>query len=184
MPGLPEDLRLERERRLRDARNFSFDIDKLRREIDAGDMLGKVIRGHLYLEHVLIQTLQDAFAAPGEIELRRLNFPSKLDLCVALGLLQPEWRRPVLKVNEMRNRMAHRLDTEFTDKDRQDLFDALPDGKFKEMCRDDASWENLFKGIPVWFDISRQNAQSERIHTNVAETHLKRLLDETKGRRG
>ena len=184
MAGMPEDLRAEREEMVEEARKFSFDVDRFEREIDAGDMLARIIRGHIYLEHVLIQTLADAFAAPDEIELRRLNFPAKLDLCIALGLLEPQWRGAVTKMNEMRNRMAHRLEITFTDQDRIDLFNTVPEGILKDAYRDEKqSWENLLKGIVIWFDLSRQAKKEQRIRNKYSEERLNRLLAETKPQR-
>jgi hypothetical protein len=87
-------------------------------------------------------------------------------------------------MNEMRNRMAHRLEITFTDQDRIDLFNTVPEGILKDAYRDEKqSWENLLKGIVIWFDLSRQDKKEQRIHNKYAEARLSRLLAETKPQR-
>lgn len=52
----------------------------------SGDTVVTVIRAHLYLEHVIMQTLTEAFKVFDVVDFRRMSFPAKLDLGVALGI--------------------------------------------------------------------------------------------------
>jgi hypothetical protein len=169
------------------AGEFSFDVRRLRNEVMEGDMTAMVIRAHLFLEHVLIQTLADAFRVKDAFNLRRINFPQKLDLCIALGLLPAAWRRSVMIINQMRNDVAHQLDHSFPDSVRLELWDEFPPplrelvaeqaGVPLEEGRDKAKFLHLFKVLIVWLDISRQNEKKRRIHFKYAMLNAKHVLD-------
>jgi len=89
------------------------------------DPLGVVIRGHLYVESRLIQLIEEALVDPGAIDLTRLNFPVKLDLAVALGLLSENDKRGYAALNALRNRVAHKADIEIVDTDERQVHKAL-----------------------------------------------------------
>ena len=71
--------------------------------------MGVVIRGHLGLENAL-NTLLEVGLPNGLSNLENLRFPARVDLAIALGLLDPAGRSAWLLVNELRNRVAHDLD--------------------------------------------------------------------------
>jgi hypothetical protein len=153
-----------------------------------GDIINVVIRAHLYLEHVLIKSLEDAFAVPDAMDLRRLNFPSKLDLCIALGLLPSAWRPAAAKINEMRNQVAHKIDFQFGGETKRELWSTLPDFLQEAILGDahlipsDAhqlTYAQIFRGFIVWLDIVRQKSNVNRIDTKFAQLHLRQVLDET-----
>lgn len=91
----------------------------------APDDVTLIIRGHLLLESFLNRLL--ALTVPAECEeLDRLRFPQKLDVLIALEAIpidaRPSWRY----VNAIRNRIAHDLDAELTQKDADDLLNGMP----------------------------------------------------------
>jgi hypothetical protein len=189
--SLPPDLEEKRNQEAKEAETFSFDEKALAEEIKQGDMVTMVIRGHLHLEHVLIQTLLDAFVVPDAVQLRRINFPAKVDLCIALGLIPEFWRDAVLKMNEMRNRVAHRLKFEFAESEKVELVKMVP--KFlREILLDDAkvapneleklAWWRIFYIATLWLDIARQKAKVARIDEKYGALYLRRTLERAKGR--
>jgi hypothetical protein len=187
--ALPEDLQEQLSRDIEAALKFSFDEKALAEELKQGDMVTMVIRGHLHLEHVLIQTLLDVFLVPAAIELRRINFPAKIDLCIALGLIPGFWRNAVIRMNDMRNRVAHRLKFEFSEQEKAELVGMIPEF-LRSIMLDDAhiaeneleklDWWRIFYVATLWLDIARQKAKEVRINERYGALYLRRVLDKGK----
>jgi hypothetical protein len=180
---MPEDLEKARDAEIEKAGEFSFDFSKFEKAMKGSDMLSMVIRGHLYLEHALIQMLMDAMPRPNENLVRRMNFPTKLDMCIALGLLREEWRAPVGKVNEIRNKLAHRLDIQFSDAEKDELFNTFP-ADVRKMTLEEVGateksqlgWGNVLRVLPIAMDIYRQQKMIARVQEKYGLEHLKRVL--------
>jgi hypothetical protein len=181
--AMPDDLKQAMEKEIAKAEEFSFDFKKFEEAMKASDMLSMVIRGHLYLEHALIQMLVDAMQKPNENLVRRMNFPTKLDMCIALGLLTEEWRAPVSRVNEMRNRVAHRLDIQFTKVEKDELFNLFPPS-VRHMTLEDVGakdkaqleWGNVLRVLPIAMDIFRQQQEIGRVKQKYGAEYLRRTL--------
>ena len=86
-----------------------------------------VLRGHLWIEYLLEKLLVVVFARPAAVDLERLTWSYKLQLCDGLGLLSPERIPPLVEVNKIRNRLAHDLAGEPSDADIARVFDLSPD---------------------------------------------------------
>jgi hypothetical protein len=91
----------------------------------AEDTLGVVIRGHLYVESRLMELIESALPDPGAIDLTRLSFLIKLDLCVALELLTESQKRAYGALNAMRNQMAHNADIQLQPADEARIYKVL-----------------------------------------------------------
>lgn len=78
-------------------------------DIAARDDLGVVLRGHLYVEHVLDEMLGLMVAYPTALKGLRLSFQRKVGLARALGLLLRGEEKPLLALNSVRNAYAHDL---------------------------------------------------------------------------
>ncbi len=149
-------------------------------------MLALVIRGHIYLEHVLIQTVTEEMVRPDEVEMRRLSFPAKLDLGVAMGLIDPNWRPALNRVNEMRNKMAHRLEYSFDDREKVELWRMLP--KYaQDVCFDENNswteadvtalpWVKIISAVVVMLEVSRQSIKQQRIGRKYAMLNARHVL--------
>jgi DNA-binding MltR family transcriptional regulator len=87
-----------------------MDLQSFLDEINQEDFLQIIIRGHLYIESRLIQLIRENLHRPDAIDLSKINFPTKLDLCVALGVLDEEEKKAYLHLNKLRNKFAHNLD--------------------------------------------------------------------------
>lgn len=105
---------------------WSFDLEKMKSHLDGDDELIVIVRGHLYLEHVLIAFLTEALRYPEAVKFRRIPYPLKVDLCAALGVVPKDIVPVLIKVNELRNKVAHNLNYEFTEQDKRDLYNCYP----------------------------------------------------------
>jgi hypothetical protein len=187
---MDEDLERAKEEEL-NAVTFSFDVSRLKEDVTfSGDTVVTVIKAHLYLEHVIVQTLTEAFKVPDAVDFRRMSFPAKLDLCVALGIYPKPWREIISRVNEMRNRTAHKLDTQVSEHAKRELWEMLPEIT-KQSLRSEYEKDTdpllpmplarIFHSIIVWTDILRQGAKRQRIEMKYAYMnagHVMRLVDD------
>jgi hypothetical protein len=163
-------LQLNRDEQVRKTKVFSFDVLRMKRDVAQGDTLALVIRAHLYVEHILLQMLTESFVVSTTLDLRRLTFPMKVDLCVALGLLGTDWRGVIGKLNEVRNQAAHRLGVQLGDDQRHELWSLLPTELKTELLSDTGNadavpLERIFQFLIILTDIQRQNAAASRIDT-------------------
>jgi hypothetical protein len=86
-----------------------FDDDAWLKAIYAEDPLGAVVRGHLYVESLVLSLIEEALPNPKAVDLVRLNFPLKIDLAVAMGLIHPDDKPAFMFLNRLRNRFAHNV---------------------------------------------------------------------------
>jgi hypothetical protein len=86
-----------------------------------GDPVLALVQTHLQLEYVVIEYIRHGLRNPAQFPIDRLSFPLKVDLAIALGDFPENARKAVLKVNALRNRLAHKLDADITAKDVQEL---------------------------------------------------------------
>lgn len=80
--------------------------EELRTALLGEDVLGVVVRGHLYIEAALNSLIELLLPYPQEIDMDRLKWGTKLDLVHALGL-STDLKRPLLAINKIRNSFAH-----------------------------------------------------------------------------
>ncbi|UPJ48687.1 hypothetical protein IVB30_37635 [Bradyrhizobium sp. 200] len=184
---MPEEMTKQEEVEVAEANKLSFDFDVFDKELRTGDMLFMLIRAHLYLEHVLISMILEACKNPEEVSMRNINFPTKVELCIGLGLLRASWREPLLRINRMRNRVAHRLSFEFTEGEKEELIGLLPDQHLLDEAAKEAGlkpedrvqleWWRILRVVVVWLDIVRQRHQEGRVREKFAQLNLRRVLD-------
>ena len=80
--------------------------------ITSGRPVEVLLRGHLWVEAELISVLQDVLPFPSLIDLDRVNFPQKVSLVAAHGFIRPEDIPAYMKLNSLRNKVAHNLTAE------------------------------------------------------------------------
>ncbi len=93
--------------------------------INAQSPLEIIIRGHLWIESSLIRLIEEVLPYPKALDLARQSFPQKVSLAVGLGLLQEEYVTAYLKLNSLRNRVAHDLFSAITEEEQEELLHAL-----------------------------------------------------------
>jgi hypothetical protein len=104
---------------------FSFDLNQIKSQIKDGNDFTATIRGHLYIESILIHLIQEALPRQDLLQVDRISFNSKVELCASLGLI-PEYMIPIYKkINQLRNYIAHNLSYQLTDKDKADLLNCF-----------------------------------------------------------
>lgn len=104
----------------------SFDLKKLKRDLNKKDTISVFLRGHLYVEHVLVYFIKLALQKPNSIDLDRLSFLSKYELSVSLGLVSEDLSGWFAWINRCRNQVAHDIDFEPDTRDIQDALNTLP----------------------------------------------------------
>ena len=108
-------------------KTFSFDRERFNARISSGERWQQLLQAHLYFDHVITQLLvDDALANPDVINAQRMGFVQKLQLIQALGLLNSDLVPPVEFINGLRNKIAHDLSFEISDKDESDLANCTP----------------------------------------------------------
>jgi hypothetical protein len=75
--------------------------------LNAPDLAVLSIRGHVAIESALSDVIQQALPDPHHLEVKRLSFPLKVDLAVALKSLHKDSRPLFIKLNTIRNSFAH-----------------------------------------------------------------------------
>ena len=97
-------------------------IDDLQREDD----LGLVIRGHLHIEHQLIEVASACLPYASRIDWNEISFRAKLEIAYACGL--PKDRRQlILRLNGLRNEFAHQLSASIQKTEVVDIYNSLSD---------------------------------------------------------
>ncbi len=94
-----------------------------------------LLRGHLWAESELIGILEDSLPYPQHIDLSRLGFPLKVALVAAHGRLRADDMPVYLKLNSLRNKIAHNLHTELGEEQVNELFGTFGD-RFKFMYKE------------------------------------------------
>lgn len=94
-------------------------------DINAQTPLELVMRGHLWIESRMIDLLNDIVPFPSRIDFGRFTFPQKVALVAAHGGLDDDDVAAYLKLNSMRNKVAHRLDAALSAEDEVALINCL-----------------------------------------------------------
>ncbi len=94
--------------------------------IQGEDDLGAIVRAHLFIESELLKLIAQGLAKLGAVNLTVVNFPVKVGLAIALGSVPVGLQKALLKVNALRNKMAHNFHAQVTRADAQELFESLP----------------------------------------------------------
>lgn len=98
---------------------------KFLKDLNADSPLELVIRAHLWIESRLIELLCDLMPFPDRIDFDRFSFPQKVALVAAHGALREEDVPAYLKINSMRNKLAHRLNAALSAEDEVALINCL-----------------------------------------------------------
>jgi hypothetical protein len=106
-----------------------FDMPTLTEHLNAPDPIALVLRAHLYVETILQQRIEAAFADKRALDLSRMNFSTKIKLARALGKIDAADAGAFGLLNKLRNKFAHNLATQLTDQDEKTLNNALTPGR-------------------------------------------------------
>lgn len=98
------------------------------------DFMGIILRGHLFIENELSTLIRNVLINPSKIDLP--YFSTKLDAAFSLGVIDEQWYGAFKKMNKVRNKYAHDLGYEFTNKDYDDLVSTLSKEAKEEFIED------------------------------------------------
>lgn len=166
------------------AKEFSFDRDKFRQRMRIRSKGHKLLVAHLYLDHVVSALLSESMVAPAALDLERMGFAQKLQIAGALGLIRAEERAMLKAVNDVRNRLAHRLDFEMNDEQIARIRSATPSELTAWAMNQSGgrriSLGNLLTGIVVFMEFRRQGTKKERLLQRRNEVQMAAAMLEAK----
>ncbi|WP_315765658.1 MULTISPECIES: hypothetical protein [unclassified Bradyrhizobium] len=164
---------------------FCFDRARFESRISAGERWQQLLQAHLYFDHVITKTLEDALKNPDAINMRRNSFSQKLQLISAMGLLPAELISPVEFINGLRNRIAHDLDFEIDDKHIDDLVNCTPK-HLREVALDEDERQpgpirffELLRVILFQIEVLREHNEYARLSAAKSALRLRTVLDKT-----
>ncbi len=109
-------------------------LEEFTSDVECENPMQVILKGHLYIEHELIELLKRKLVDHTKLELDKFKFSSLYKLVFALGLL-PEEIYPVIKgMNDLRNDCAHDLKYTFGTKECKRIEDTLS-GDFKKQYK-------------------------------------------------
>jgi hypothetical protein len=167
---------------------WSFDLAQFGKHVAKDDDLQTVIRGHLYLEHVLINFLREALRFPDELNTDKVSFPLKVELCAAQGILPHGMVEPLRVVNALRNKSAHDLNYTVSIEEKNRLFNSCSElgrqlivengtqGTTHNLA--DISIGHMLKVLVIMADLGRQNYISWKKKRNEAFENARRIVSE------
>ena len=145
------------------------DIKHYKREFDrytsSEDMTGMMLKAHLFIENELEKLINNALINP--MKFPSATFANKVDLAYALGLIEKEWIGAFRKLNYTRNKYAHDIDYNFTDKDFEDLLSTLSKDS-KSQFKKDVEFQEFF--------MKKSNKLNENQKVSLTLIDLTRIL--------
>src|SRR5271163_1968964 len=93
------------------------EVKKFLGEVWDKDTLTIIVRAHLHAEWKLNRLLEQYLPNPKALDLERMAFSRKLELVSALKLITEHTRAVLILLNKIRNRFAHDLNAEITQRD-------------------------------------------------------------------
>ncbi|WP_424536801.1 hypothetical protein ACOZ38_44380 [Sphaerisporangium viridialbum] len=87
------------------------DKQRLLEHLNAQEPLQIIIRGHLWVELMINDVLQEVLPRPEHLQKARLSFSQRIHLAAAMQLISSEDLPSMLKLNRIRNTAAHELNS-------------------------------------------------------------------------
>lgn len=86
--------------------------------------MGAVVRAHIRIENLLIQTIENLLPHPKHLKNLGLDYDGRVTLALALGLKE-QFGPPFRTLGKLRNDFAHKLDTSLTKQVVSNLYNSL-----------------------------------------------------------
>lgn len=99
-------------------------LKKVAEVLSTSDLTARIIKSHLTLELVINCLLSEVIVTDHKLELKKISFALKLDLCFSLIPMDKELKHLLHKINKIRNNFAHNHDAVFGEKEASDLLNA------------------------------------------------------------
>jgi hypothetical protein len=122
-------------------------IKKVATLFELTDLVSRIIKSHLVLELILDAILKELVLTDQKLEIKRLSFALKLDLCYTLvPPMDTEIKPLLLKINKVRNDFAHNHDAKFGESEAVALLNIVP-----IECRKTLKcFKNITTPIQIW----------------------------------
>ena len=119
------------------------EVQELTADLFREDEMGAVVRAHIRIENLLIQTIECLLPNPKHLKKLNLDYDGCVTLALALGLNE-QFGPPFRALGKLRNDFAHRLDTSLSKQVVANLYDCLgPDDKGQvQACFKRIKYEN------------------------------------------
>ncbi len=108
-----------------EVKELKMDHEKFFDTINSNNLLTVLLKAHLFIESNLVRLIKKELVNEEAIDFSRVNFPLKLQLCVALGIYEEKDLPAYLKLNKLRNDVAHKLHFEVEEKDIKSFLSTL-----------------------------------------------------------
>jgi hypothetical protein len=105
---------------------LSEDTKRFQAHLLETDLLGVVVRGHLFIEAKLTGLIEFALKKPEALKLRKKSFALKVELAIATGVIEETYRNPLTLLGRLRNKFSHDVDYKLTTAECEAFFKALP----------------------------------------------------------
>ena len=150
-------------------------------------LTSRVIRSHLILENLLNCLLEESLNTSHRLEIKKLSFSFKVDLCYALiPPLHGEIKPLLAKINQIRNQFAHNHKAVFGNKEATDLLNTAP-GDLKNNLN---CFKNIQAPLEIWhaciyscfivLNIGFGNLVKYQVSQEVYNSEIDELLKEMK----
>jgi hypothetical protein len=167
---------------------FSFDREQFSVRISTGDRWQQLIQAHLYFDHAITLLLVEEFANPDAINTTRMSFIQKLQLVQALGLLPADLVSVIEFINNLRNKIAHDLNFEISDKDERELSNCTPK-RLRDIVVIDNDrnlsgpprFHELLRIVLLQLEVIRQSHAFRRLSERKSIIRLRTVLEKTEG---
>ncbi|MBO9198140.1 hypothetical protein J5277_28840 [Rhizobium sp. 16-449-1b] len=139
-----------------DFKRISFDVVALTDRLQAVEDWAKLVAAHIYLDHILTQTLRDTIPdIDGYLGGGHKTFSDKLALCRAHGLVDDDLASTLRAINKARNQFAHRLDFDVTDELKVQLFTQFSPMRDKRDVLEDEGFANFLLTVIMLLEFER-----------------------------
>jgi hypothetical protein len=172
-----------------DEQRFEDTID-----LRGDENLQMVILAHLHAEQLIFAMLTEALQNPTEVDLDRLGFITKARLAIAMGLMNNDVLPPLNGLNKLRNNYAHKAGYKFSDQNKLDLLNTMPDYVMKVILtekdgtiihtKDDVPLERILRVLVCLIEARRQDVVDSKKAHEAASKRLREVLDRGKRDRG
>lgn len=184
---------MKRIKKTKETLSKSFDAEILEAHMSGDNPLALVLQAHLHTENVVLHLLENAASNPNYLNVDRMKFLAKVEICIAFGYLPPDLLPAAKCLNTIRNKFAHNLNSKLTDDLKQTLYNSLP--KFvKEIAlegRDrkkryrriiDIPFGFLLEIVVTLFEVQRKGFVEMKEQERAAKEDLRKALDESNAR--
>jgi hypothetical protein len=183
MAGLPIDPAELTEEDIKDVSTvFSFDIEQCKARLLRGDDWQRIIQGHLFFDHVMSAMISEQMMRPLDISIDRMNFPTKVELISAMGLIPTNNKPFLLGINKIRNKIAHNLGFKVTRTHANQLFIDSPkkfrleiDRLRKDVDRSTLIFCTIYVNL-LSLDIYRQRLVAVRLEYKKSSALLQKAI--------